>query len=196
MKTSILYLLIIAVVATKPALYLQSRNRFVSTEEHFVFYDTTKKPFVTLQDTIVSPFSYLMIRDTAASEEDLNRVMITAYEELFTLAKSGKAEVRRLMAFYHSSPPPYMLDVANEVDRFPAVVGGRVAMNKMKGGTAIVAHYRGPYNQINNAYRAINHWMTTHNRKNNGSPFEVYLNSPATVSDPYDLETDVYQLYK
>jgi effector-binding domain-containing protein len=44
------------------------------------------------------------------------------------------------------------------------------------------------------AYSALDYWLEKNDKAAGGLPFEVYLNDPVTVQDPYDLRTDIYQL--
>jgi effector-binding domain-containing protein len=66
----------------------------------------------------------------------------------------------------------------------------------MEGGDALIAKYKGPYNRIALAYAAISDWLIKQKKQCNDKPFEVYLNDPLEVKDPFELRTDVYQLIK
>ncbi|MBS1563192.1 MAG: GyrI-like domain-containing protein [Bacteroidetes bacterium] len=138
----------------------------------------------------------IYIRDTVSSMNDLSLLLGKDYSELFAYIQEKKLDARKVMAFYRSSQTPFVVDVAVETDKWPMQTSGRIHINKIKGGNAIVAHYTGPYNQSGAAYKAIHKWLGQHNKTAEGVPFEVYLNSPATVTDPYDLRTDVYQFIK
>jgi effector-binding domain-containing protein len=100
------------------------------------------------------------------------------------------------MAQYYSVQPVFIVDVAVEVDKFPTRTQGRIKINKIDGGKAVIAHYKGPYGQIGMAYAAIVSWLKEGNKIADGRPFEVYLDDPATVQDPSELRTDIYQLTK
>ena len=100
------------------------------------------------------------------------------------------------MAFYNSYQVPFFIDVAVEVNRVPEVLTGRIKAKNLAGGNALIAQYRGPYEQLEIAYTAIASWLRQHNKVAKDQPFEVYLNDPLEVKDPFDLRTDVYQLIK
>ena len=57
----------------------------------------------------------------------------------------------------------------------------------------MIAHILGPYDQVGQAYTAIGKWMNENHREAKSAPFEVYINDPASVKDPSEIETDVYQ---
>ncbi|MDP4216556.1 MAG: GyrI-like domain-containing protein, partial [Bacteroidota bacterium] len=92
--------------------------------------------------------------------------------------------------------PVLILDAAVEVDKRPDQLTGRVKWIALRSGNAIVAHYQGPYDQIGPAYTALFNRLKQQNKMADGPPFEVYLNDPMSVKDPFDLRTDVYQMTK
>lgn len=155
--------------------------------------DTAKKPTVTLQDTLLYSMVILTIRDTAASQKNLSGVFSKDYRELFTYIHQNGLRPGKIMARYYSYQPSFILDVAVEVDKLPTMTKGRIKIDMANGGNAIIAHYKGPYDQIGMAYVAIENWLKERNKIADGRPFEVYLNDPAMVQDPTELLTDVYQ---
>jgi effector-binding domain-containing protein len=158
--------------------------------------DTTRRPVFTLEDTIVSAMNLLTIRDTAATMADLSHVIGRGYGELFAFVNQNGLRPGKLMAFYYSYQPPFILDIAVQVGQRPGTLTGRIKLKEISAGNAVVAHYHGPYDQIGIAYTAIYDWLRQQNKSANGPPFEVYLNDPMSVKDPFDLRTDVYQLIR
>ena len=158
--------------------------------------DTAKKPTLVLEDTVLYSMVILTIRDTAASQENRSGVFSKDYGELFTYINKNGLRPGKLMAQYYSYRPSFILDVAVEVDKFPTRTTGRIRINKTKDGNAVIAHYKGPYEQIGIAYAAIDSWLKEKNKKTDGRPFEVYLNDPMTVQDSSELRTDIYQSTK
>lgn len=139
---------------------------------------------------------YLRVRDTVVAEDSIGMVLGQAYREMFFLIGQRKLRPGRMMGFYYSSAPPFVLDAAIEVDRVPKMEPGRIRIDSIKGGDAVIVHYKGPYGQVALAYAALNGRMRELHVVGDGPPFEIYLNSPATVSDPYELRTDVCQLVR
>lgn len=158
--------------------------------------DTTKKPTVTLEDTVLNSMVIITIRDTAASGGDLSGVFSKDYGELFLYIRQNGLTPGKVMARHYSIQPPFILDVAVEVDKLPTRTTGRIKIDKTKNGNAIIAHYKGPYEQIGIAYAAIDGRLKERNKIADGRPLEVYLNDPMTVQDPSGLRTDIYQSIK
>jgi len=158
--------------------------------------DTVRTPTVELETTMVSPMTILMIRDTAAAVTDISRVLGNGYVELFTYINHNHLKPGKVMAFYHSSRPPMIMDVAVQVDSPAKVTTGRIKINKVLAGNAVVAHYQGPYEQIGMAYAALGKWLKQQGKNALDAPFEVYLNDPMSVKYPSELRTDVYQFVK
>ena len=70
---------------------------------------------------------------------------------------------------------------------------GRLHAKILAGGEVLIAHMWGPYDKVGEAYLAIEKWLKENNRKAKSPPFEVYINDPALVKDPSEIQTDVYQ---
>lgn len=153
--------------------------------------DTAKKPTLALEESMLSPMYILEIRDTASAEDSIGIVLGKDYKELFATINQNGLRPGKAMAFYYSSKPPFILDAAVEVDRFPRQTAGRIKINKTKGGNAVIVHYKGPYEQVGMAYTALNKWLTEFHKAADGSPFEIYLNDPTSERDPFELRTDV-----
>ena len=156
--------------------------------------DTARKPAITLEESAVAPMIVLVIKDTAATTNDISAVLSKSYPELFTFVRQNGLKPGKLMAFYYSSQPPFVMEAGVEIDKMPNQTGGRIKINKVNGGNALIAHYSGPYDQIEIAYTAISNRLKEKNKVAGAPPFEVYLNDPYSVKDPFNLKTDVYQL--
>jgi DNA gyrase inhibitor GyrI len=116
------------------------------------------------------------------------------YGILFTLIGQQQLKPGKVMAIYHTITPPWVFDIAVEVDKEPGQLSGSVQFKTIDGGDAVVVHYKGPYEQIEKAYLEIEDWLKKNNKQRAGPPMEVYLNDPASAKDKNELLTDVYQL--
>ncbi len=70
---------------------------------------------------------------------------------------------------------------------------GEVYATETPAGEAAIAVHRGPYDRLNEAYRAIEEWMLANNRASAGKSWEIYGDP---TPDPADTETTVVHLLK
>jgi AraC family transcriptional regulator len=69
---------------------------------------------------------------------------------------------------------------------------GEVLAETLPGGPAAVTIHSGPYDQLPNAYAAVEEWIAENGLRPNGAPWEAYLNDPADHPNPQDWKTEVY----
>jgi AraC family transcriptional regulator len=69
---------------------------------------------------------------------------------------------------------------------------GAVLAETLPGGPAAATIHSGPYDQLQNAYAAIEEWIAANGLRPNGAPWEAYLNDPADHPNPQDWKTEVY----
>ena len=96
---------------------------------------------------------------------------------------------------YHRSNQPgsrILCDFGVEVTRTFEVAGEVYATETPEGEAAIAVH-RGPYDRMNEAYSAIDEWMTANGRESAGYSWEIYGDP---TPDPADTETTVVYLLK
>lgn len=160
-----------------------------------MFQDTAKRTHVELEQVALRPINVLYIRDTAAMA-GLSEVFEKDYGEIFTFIGEKGLTPGRVMAFYLNYQNPITLEAAVEVDQVPAKLSGRIKAKVVPGGDAVVAHYTGPYEELEKPYNEIGNWLKENGLEAREIPFEVYLNGPKDVRDAYELKTDVYQLLK
>lgn len=69
---------------------------------------------------------------------------------------------------------------------------GEVLAETLPGGHAAATIHCGPYDRLQDAYAAIEEWIAANGFRQNGSPWEAYLNDPADHPNPQDWKTEVY----
>jgi effector-binding domain-containing protein len=69
---------------------------------------------------------------------------------------------------------------------------GEVLAETLPGGLAAATIHLGPYDQLQDAYAAVEEWIAVNGFRQNGAPWEAYLNDPADHPDPQDWKTEVY----
>ena len=97
-----------------------------------------------------------------------------------------------IFVYHHAKQPgsPLLCDFGVEVTR-TFETAGEVCPTETPGGEAAVAVYRGPYDQLNQAYVAIDKWMAVNHRQSAGHSWEIYGDP---TPDPADTETTVVHL--
>lgn len=166
-------------------------SKLINTK--LMLHDTIQQPAVSLEQVVLQPMTVLFISDSS-DMAGLSKVISSGYGELFAFINQNGLKPGKVMAFYLSYANPVSLQTAVEVDKVPSTFTGRIQSKTVEGGNAVVAHYTGPYEEMELAYKAITKWVKDNNKQSKGMPFEVYLNSPDMVKDKHELKTDVYQL--
>jgi effector-binding domain-containing protein len=158
--------------------------------------DTIQRPAISIEETSIKSMMLVVIKDTAANGNPFSKLFAKDYPEIYSFISRNGLKAGKLVTIYYNHQFPMILEVGVEVDNFPGRTEGRIRINKVPEGPAVIAHFKGPYRQLSLAYEAINKWLKDHNRVAYIHPFEVYLNNPGSVKDSFDLRTDVYQLLR
>lgn len=69
---------------------------------------------------------------------------------------------------------------------------GSAALETLPGGPAAFALHTGSYERLQDAYAAIERWMSEQEIVPAGPPWECYLTDPGQYPDPKDWKTEVY----
>jgi AraC family transcriptional regulator len=69
---------------------------------------------------------------------------------------------------------------------------GDVLAETLPGGLTTVTIHSGPYDQLPDAYAALEEWIVANGFQRGGAPWEAYLNDPGDYPDPRDWKTEVY----
>lgn len=148
---------------------------------------------IQVEKTSFNDMAILFISDTAKQTQDIGSVFSKGYSELMKYTQENQLKSKKFLAWYYSVQPPWIMDIAVETDKLPSELRGRIKSRIEKGGEVLIAHMRGPYSELSQAYIQIENWLKQNNRIARGNPFEVYLNDPFTVKDPSQIQTDIYQ---
>ena len=177
----------------------------VNARNHFHYFDAYHAGITFLQPDTVAPvkiqlektsfndMTILFISDTARQIQNIGSAFSKGYGELIKYAQENQLKLKKFLAWYYSVQSPWIMDIAVEIDKLPSGLRGRIKSRTEKGGEVLIAHMRGPYSELGQAYIQIENWLKQNNRIARGNPFEVYLNDPYNVKDPSAIQTDIYQ---
>ena len=159
--------------------------------------DTTKQPKMVVEEITIQPMVVLAIRDTAATMADIGPVLGKDYGEIGAfMRRNGLQFAGPVMAWYHTSKAPFILEAGVQVDKKPASAEGRITVKEIGSAKAVVVHFWGPYELTSQGYEKINQWLSKNKKKAVGAPFDRYITDPMSVSDPYQVQTDIVQIYQ
>jgi AraC family transcriptional regulator len=69
---------------------------------------------------------------------------------------------------------------------------GEVLAETLPAGSAAATIHFGPYDHLQDAYAAVEEWIAANGFRQNGAPWEAYLNDPADNPNPQDWKTEIY----
>lgn len=69
---------------------------------------------------------------------------------------------------------------------------GTVVRELLAAGPAASTIHTGPYEGLQDAYAALEQWITANGRESAGAPWEVYLNDPGDFPDSKDWKTELF----
>jgi AraC family transcriptional regulator len=69
---------------------------------------------------------------------------------------------------------------------------GEVVAETLPAGPAAATIHFGRYDQLPDAYAAVEEWIAASGFQQKGAPWEAYLNDPADYPNPQDWKTEVY----
>jgi effector-binding domain-containing protein len=159
--------------------------------------DTVKEPKMVVEEISIQPMIVLSIRDTAAAMADIGPILGKRYGQIGAfMGSNGLQMAGPPMAWYHTEQPPFIMEAGIQVDKKPANAQSPIEVKEIGQSKAVVVHFWGPYELTPKGYEKIRDWLKKNNKKPVGAPFDRYLTDPTTVSDPYQVQTDIIQIYQ
>jgi AraC family transcriptional regulator len=67
-----------------------------------------------------------------------------------------------------------------------------IVLETLPGGPVATTVHAGPYENLHDAYAAIEQWMEAEGLASAGAPWESYVTDPADFADPKDWKTEVF----
>ena len=149
----------------------------------------------SISKTRLEPQTVLVVRRSikrseiaATIAEVLNKVFLASQKNGVALA--GPPFMRCLNAgpgLMTVEPGMKVAGPAANVD-----LGREVLWETLPGGEAATTVHMGKYEDLPEAYAALEQWMQTEGLKIGGAPWEVYVTDPGDYPDPKDWKTEIF----
>ncbi|MBL0359373.1 MAG: GyrI-like domain-containing protein [Chitinophagaceae bacterium] len=158
---------------------------------------TKRPPIINITDTLSEKKLVLYMKDSAATVERIGLKLATVLGfKLDAVIKKNKLSVTgRPMAWYNSTKAPFFFEAGIPVDKRPTKQPSNVYIREIGVDSVTVAHFYGNYDQLSQAYEALNDWLKNHKKTLRGKPYEIYVDDPSDkdgkMKDPYKVQTDV-----
>jgi effector-binding domain-containing protein len=135
----------------------------------------------------------LLIRDSAGPKT-YAQVLGKGYGEIMQFAKANKLQCKghpfAIYLKYDTVTMFSVMDMGIPVEK--AEKGkGRVRVETIPSGNAVVAYYFGPYEKTGLTYNALHQYCKEGGKVITGGPWEIYVTDPMTEKDPMKVETDI-----
>lgn len=130
---------------------------------------------------------------------EIANVLGKSYGDIFTFLSEAKIEMGIPRAYSHNwlgLDKPFDLEAAIPVTDSTLKVKSPMELRKTYSGKALKVVYFGAYENMHNAYTAIEKYMEENSLTPNGSPWEVYIGDPGVEKDMSKVQTDIYMPVK
>jgi effector-binding domain-containing protein len=129
----------------------------------------------------IEPQDTLVVRETSTMA-GIAEVLGGAFSDTFGHAQAQGALPREAFASYSFHDDLVDIEAGCTVSQ-PTTGQGRILPSILPGGEVATTLHVGPYDQVSEAYAALEAWITEHGRRAAGNGWEVYL-SPPTDEPP------------
>jgi effector-binding domain-containing protein/competence protein ComGC len=135
----------------------------------------------------------LVIMDSAGPKT-YEKVFSKGFGEIMQFAKANKLQFKghpfaRYLR-YDTITQFSVMDMGIPIEK--AEKGkGRVRIENIPAGNAVVAYYFGPYDKTGPAYNALHQYCKENGKVITGGPSEIYITDPMTEKDQMKVETDI-----
>jgi effector-binding domain-containing protein len=154
-----------------------------------------RKPEIRVEERNVTAMQVLTIRDTVTNMSEIGARLGELYGEIGAfIGKENLQMAGPVFCIYHTVEDGKMFDMEAGiiVNKKPAKTEGRIKSWETKPGAAIVALHYGPYEETMEAYALLQKWAADNGKKLSGPSWDVYITDPATVKNPYEILTEVW----
>ncbi len=152
-----------------------------------------RKGWPKIEEKVMPEQTVLLIRDSAGPKT-YEKVFSKGFGEIMQFTKANKINVTgppfAVYLKYDTVTMFSVMDMGIPVDK--ADKGkGRIRVEKIPAGNAVVAYYFGPYDKTGPTYNALHQYCKESGKISTGGPWEIYVTDPMTEKDPMKVETDI-----
>ena len=152
-----------------------------------------RKDWPRIEEHLLPEQNLLLIRDSAGPAT-YSKVMNKAYADIMNFTESQKIECKgcpfAIYLKYDTVTMFSVMDLGIPIDK--VVKGkGRIRMETIPAGNAVIAYYFGPYDKTASTYYALHKYCQESKKSTIGGPWELYVTDPRSEKDPMKIETDI-----
>jgi effector-binding domain-containing protein len=151
------------------------------------------KGWPRIEEHLMPQQTALIIRDSAGPKT-YEIVFSKGFGEIMQFAKVNKLQFKghpfATYLKYDTVTQFSVMDMGIPVEK--AEKGkGRIRVENIPAGNAVIAYYFGPYDKTGPAYNALHQYCKESGKVISGGPSEIYITDPVTEKDPMKVETDI-----
>jgi len=152
-----------------------------------------RKDWPKIMEQRIPEQTVLLIRDSAGPTT-YAQILGKGYGEIMQFAKTNKLQFTghpfAIYLKYDTVTQFSVMDMGIPVGK--AEKGkGRVRVETIPAGNAVVAYYFGPYEKTGPTYIALHQYCKESGKVTVGGPWEIYVTDPMVEKDPMKVETDI-----
>lgn len=147
-----------------------------------------------IEEMKVEAKKVVTVRDSGATK-DIPAMLGKMYGEIGAeMQKNGVQQTGPVFAIYHFySPERIDMEAGVPVDKVITTdKKGRVRSWEMPAGNAVVAHYYGAYDKMDQTYGALQSYLKEHNKTLAGPMWEEYVTDPGVEKDTAKWYSRIY----
>ncbi len=147
-----------------------------------------------ITESLVPKKSFIALTDSIATQE-IGNFLGSAYGLIGQFIESNRLKIQGApVAFYNGDPtqPTWVITAAMPILKAPQKTSGNLFIMNTVDQKVVSASHFGDYNTSADTYYKLEDYINLKGLTVSGVPWEEYLNSPATISDPLQLETKIY----
>lgn len=192
-SSGLLMLIVLTVACNNTPKVAASADTVTAKKDTVTVKDPLKEPIISVEETTIKATHYMVVKDTAATEAQIAGKLGAAYGKIGACMKKCNLKMAGApAAWYNQQKAPFIIEAAVATSTVCPAPENNIYLKEVKAGKGVVAHFFGPYSLTYKGHDAVEAWLKKNNKIASGPSWEVYVTDPATVKDPYSVQTDIY----